>query len=61
MKKTLIAIVLTLCLVLTVALSACKEQVTLTLYDNDGSTVLETVKVERGGYLLNLPILPRTD
>lgn len=49
MKKTLIAVVLTLCLLLTVALAACQDQVTLTLYDNDGETVLHTIKVNRGG------------
>ncbi len=49
MKKTLLAVVLTLCMILSVALVACQDQVTLTLYDNDGTTVLNTVKVNRGG------------
>lgn len=49
MKKTLIAVVLTLCLLLSLALVACQQQVTLTLYDNDGETVLHTIKVDRGG------------
>lgn len=48
MKKTLIAVVLTLCLLLSLALVACQQQVTLTLYDNDGETVLSTVKVNKG-------------
>ena len=37
MKKTLLAVVLLLCLILSVALAACQQEVTLTLYDTDGT------------------------
>lgn len=48
MKKTLLAVVLTLCLLFSLAFVACQEQVTLTLYDNDGKTVLQTITVSKG-------------
>ena len=49
MKKTLLAVVLLLCLILSVALAACQQEVTLTLYDTDGTTVLHEIKVKKGG------------
>ena len=47
--KLIVSIVCILCLALTICLSACTQTVTLTLYDNDGKTVLHTIKVESGG------------
>lgn len=49
MKKKLLTIALVALVALTFALTACQpQQVTLTLYDNDGKTVLSTVKVNKG-------------
>lgn len=47
-SKFIIGFVCIVCLALTICLSACTNTVTLTLYDNDGTTVLHTIKVESG-------------
>lgn len=49
MKKKLLSVVLLVCLICAAALTACQQQVTLTLYDNDGKTVIKTLTVNRGG------------
>ncbi len=48
MKKTLFAVVLALLMVVALGLTACQQTVTLTLYDTDGTTVLDTVTVKSG-------------
>ncbi len=48
MKKTLLAVVLALLMVVALGLTACQQTVTLTLYDTDGTTVLDTVTVKSG-------------
>ena len=49
MKKTLLAVVLALLMVVALGLTACQQTVTLTLYDTDGTTVLHEIKVKKGG------------
>ena len=48
MNKKLLTLVLALIMVVAIGLTACQEQVTLTLYDSDGKTVLKTVNVKKG-------------
>lgn len=49
MKRRFLMLTLILCLLFTVALAACQPtEYTLTLYDNDGATVLHTITVKEG-------------
>ncbi len=50
MKRKFWILAVVLCMLLALAFSACKQtkEYTLTLYDNDGTTVLETIKVKEG-------------
>lgn len=49
MKRILLAVTLVMCIVASLALVACTPVTyTLTLYDDDGTTVLDTITVEEG-------------
>ena len=49
MKRIFLAVVLVICIALSLTLVACNPATyTLTLYDDDGTTVLDTITVEEG-------------
>lgn len=48
MNRKLLVIALVLVMVVALGLAACQQTVTLTLYDTDGETVFNTVKVKKG-------------
>lgn len=49
MKRIFLAVVLVMCIALSLTLVACNPATyTLTLYDDDGTTVLDTITVEEG-------------
>lgn len=48
MKRKFLAVAIVLCMTLVLAMTACTPTYTLTLYDQDGKTVLGTVEAKEG-------------
>lgn len=60
MKRKFLAVAIVLCMTLVLAMTACTPTYTLTLYDQDGKTVLGTVEAKEGSAPVKLPIRKRT-